>query len=1003
MFFKRFILVLSAALIVSCELPLNELPPEPQPFVIDLGGSTACLSSVVPVIETFFEGEAKDAQVSAAWDCLGQSILKFEEFVQGRYQDRFTARELAHFLEQYFLEEGSRVPDVLLTEVFRIKQLFVGGAIDSITRAEMKNLTAVIGDLKKITLEINPYMKVYTFKWTYSRSGNEIQRERDINFFQQANYAIQQAAKDLAVVIGRNGMPYQLDNIVLLLYEVQKFNGSSWTWIPSVEKAMPLVKKLKSTLTGGDEANIAPSEWNRFALLSGRGFIQYLRYYYFIKDAEISNGGIELAYFMSSIDDLFSYIGDMVDGKPGQTLHRSEVLEIFEALDELVPSLKIREEFLIESMKLKVVFFGGGSEVFVKQDFENARLKIKTFQDLTAAFLRYSKVYTMSWKPNEMSPGEARAYLNRATENLIEVGITLGRTMEGAYDLRDLVRLAEEIDYLSQSDDGKSLKEYAQQFVPVVISLKNILFNDNSPIVGKWVNPNRLPSDDWSLFLQLAAHAYGRYLDYDYFLKDRKITEGRGLYFFDGFVDRSVVAINFLIDQKPKKEIAYNELHQLLKTLKDGDFLPAGISLNSWDKLVRILMERVLLPPKDRLSGAIPKGLSKVATKELLSEFRIWAENQNHLEVIYKGVPIGVGKPGTKIVQDLNSFVETEALRELKWIYSNPLALSLDAIGRMYLGRPPLNYRKETSTMINLIRLGVRTMIRSYAMSLDRIKDYSGITEAEAEELFKDVRPIVIEMEMISPENHKFAKNRFRDANLFTAVGNGDELVNFKEGVNLFLLIFSGIKVDNLIFEKVERDCQIQKPSDQKLTWKVNADCVKRVYHSHIPNAFGSMPDFVEFHHSLDSTRFDALFANLLKATDAKVDGAGMVKVEDLGLYAHLVQYIEGLFQLYDSNGDGVLVTTEAMNAYPRYRALLAKVSGLTKENELRGLFAWLLKKGKPPTGLEGIYFKGVWCKMKEEEWKLSANREMLATILGFIAEAMASEESAKVFVIESQ
>lgn len=986
---SRVLLLLSLILtLAGCKLPIYENPPQGDPMIVDLGMETACLSRVVPVIEVFFDGVAKDAQIQATWSCLETSLKTFEKSVSGRYEDRFTARELAHFFEQYFLDKGTRIPDPMLVEIFRIKQLFVGGELQSISRTEIKNLLEVIDELERITLMLNPYMKIYALQWGEARSAA---RDLDRFMFESANEAIQRSMKDLSLLIKRNGMPYDIRNVVTLLKEVEKFSQKSWAWIATVEKAMPLVQKLKKTLTGGDESVIAPTEWEIFALLSARGYVQYLRYFYFIKNSSLTAGGAALDYLIDSIRDLFSYLGDMVALKPTAKLTRAELLEILQALSDFVPNVKISDQLLVEAMKVKVVLFGGDINYFEKADFDKAKDKLNDFKDLTDRILLYSKVYTLKWKPE--SSAQPKEYFKRADEYLLQVGQLLGRNLDSAYDLKDLITLAEEIDRLYEFKflGENKLAQVAHKYVPVIIALKNIVLSDTGSLIGQLNdNQNRKPRQQWSLFFEFAANGFSRVLYYEYFLKEKSWTRGEGLQNFDQLVKDANKLLENLIDKKPSLMISLAEVGRLIEAVKGTDLLPAKVSATSLKSLARILVQRVLIQPKHRLEGVVPLGLTKSSLAILMEEFDAWFKTQEYLNLIYKDVGSNQGKSGAQILADLKAATDTKEtwwIREMIMIYDNPIALSFDEKGRWYISKPALNYLHSTSTTVNVVRLGVRLMIRSYASSLDRINSYNGITEAEANDLFIDIRQFVVELELISKSNEEFATKRFRDANLFSAVGNGDELVNFKEGANLFMMILSGIKVDDLIYDKLTQHCDILKPTNYKFDWKVDQECAKRVYQAFIPTTFDSMPELVEFHQGLSDERFEKLFGNLLKAAGADLASSD-VKIEDIGLYAHVVQYVEGVFLQFDLDGDGLLSTSEAMQAYPRYRAILQQVSGLKVEKELRGLFAWLLKKGKPPTGLEQLDFKFKWCKMEEEQWQVSANREMLATILGFIADA---------------
>ncbi len=979
----RLLLSLATVAAMGCSLPLGEQPPETDPLEVGLAGKTECLSRVVPVLERFFQAEAKSPEIIAAFDCMNTALTTFEKSTQGRYEDRFTARELAHFIEQYFLEKGSRVPETLLTEIFRIKQLFVGGSLESLTRAEMVNLHSVLEELKRLSLMLNPHMKVYVLDWKLRDLGGW---DNDVRIFEDANLAIQQATKDLAILIEKNGLPYHLPNVLILLRELADFNGSQWEWITQVEKAMPLVEKLKKTLAGGEASDIAPTEWKRFALLGARGYVQYLRYYYFIKSADLSVGGNQLVYFVRSVDDLFSYLGDMVGSKPGdQTLTRAELLDILQSLSDFVPRIKISDALLYEVMKVKVVFFGGRLDVFRQEDFERARAKLESFRLLTEKFLNYSSVYSLNWKPENMTVSNAQSYFKMSEANLVEFSERLGDTMENSYDIQDLIKLAAEIDKLYVKEEGRPFKEVAEQYVPVVIVLKNILFSDSSSVIGKSAKPQA----EWSLFLNTAGSLYSRYMYYTYFLEKQELLQEPGLTFFNRLTLDSTYFVDSLIKRKENQRIEFSELHELWKVLLQADFVNQKVKVKTLDDLTRVLVQRVLLPPEQRLTNkAIPEGLSLIATETLRSEFSKFIDNQKFLSLVYQGIPADDGKSGQALLADLNAAAPTIPLLEMKMIYGGPLALSFDSMGRLQMSNPPLGYRESTSQTINLVRAAVRVVIRSYAMSLTRIRTYQGISLPEANTLFADLKPLFVDLNMLNPGNKGFADSRFRDANLFTAVGNGDSFADFKELSNLFLMILSGMKVDDLFQEELEKSCQIDKPGTSKEDWNVKLDCVISVYSREMPKQFTSVPDYLKYTMALEPARWQKMFTGLVKAAGAAPDSNGMIKVGDLSLYPHVVQYVETIFQVYDLDRNGELNTREALLAFPTYRKILKDASGLKDEQQLKGLFTWLLKNGKAPEGAEKLQFL-FWVAKGENGWKVNASREMLAKILGFIADQM--------------
>ncbi|PIS10620.1 MAG: hypothetical protein COT73_08375 [Bdellovibrio sp. CG10_big_fil_rev_8_21_14_0_10_47_8] len=997
-------LVFCASLLMAasgCNVPLNESIPETTPP--DAGLNAQCFDESMPVLDQFFAGEAKAGQIVAMWDCLDATIATFEKATRGRYEDRFTARELANFVERYFMKQGKSISPKLLVELFRVKQLFVGGANSWITRQEMANTKEVFDGLKRICLDLNPYMKVYTLNWKASGFSN---LEGDIKYFENANKVIQQAAKDLATLIGKNGQSYHLDNVITLVTELAKLSGKTWDWVGSIQQAMPLVQKLKRTLAGGSETDIEPFEWRRFALLGSRGYIQYLRYFYFLDQNTGPRHGPELVYITKSVDDLFSFLGDMVDGKAEKTLTRAELLEIIHALAQFIPSLEIKDELLIELMKIKVLLFGGNLDYFEKADFERARVKLEAFQNLTEKFLTYAEVYSMEWKPMGMSKADSLSYFRLAEDALGQIAQKLGENLESSYNLQDLQLLAAQLDELTHPKPSdpqhERLRQIAEQYVPSLIVLKNIFFTDQTPIIGIKDPSMAEPGRQWADLLTVTANAYSRYMYYAYFLKDQDWMHQTGLEHFSSLVQNSLDLVQSILKRKTTSNltITFDEMHNLWTALVQAKLLPEKITVTTLDQLSHVLFEKWLLPYTKRLAGDVPRGFSSVAVEQIKSEFAIWFENQKFYDLVYQGVPEDQGRSPEALLKDLTIAAQTEGIKELRMIYSSPVALSYEVGGRLQFSRPPANYLIKTADMVNLVRSGLRLAIRSYAMDPLRIRSYQGLTEGEANQFFMDVFPVVVELEMLPPSSKTFMESRFRDANLFTPYANGDHQLDFWEGTHLAMMLLSGVEIHGRLYAETEKQCAVTKPTPYKDDWLVPLSCAAPVYKTKMFDAMASMPDFVNFMKTMAPAQFDQFFANMVKAAGYLPDNnSGLIKIGDLSQVPHVFQYVEMIFSLYDVDRDGFLSTEEAMKAYPTFKNILldAAKGKLKSDKQLRALLGWLLKKGEAPDSMgDYVKFLLIWMNKGEKNWKVMADRERLATILGYIADATAADRRAQ-------
>lgn len=997
MFSKKLGVIFGLSLMLgACNLPLNENPPAPSDINAKLDGS-ACLEEAMPALESFIQGTGSPNQIIGFWDCLSTAVSSFEKSTRGRYEDRFTALELVNFVERYFMSNGEKISPALQLEIFKMKQLFMGGNDQSITRDEMRIAIQVFEQLKIISVRMNPYMKVYSMNW---KTADVQSLDSDMKYFEDANLEIQQASKDVADIIAKNGRAYKLESFVLLLTELSKFSDSPWSWLAKFDDAMPLVYQLKKALAGGKEAEVEPTEWRRFFLLSSRGYIQYLRYFYFISEASGKKTlSQNIVYITRSVDDLFSYLGDMVEGKQEKTLTRSELLNILQALTKFVPDLKVTDSFLIELMKIKRIFFGGRIDYFEKADFDRARIKLETFRLMAEEFLTYAKVYGMEWIPAEgLTADEKLAYFRKAETGLVNFATTVGENLENSYDLNDLNKLAKELDTFfgpPEKPETPTLEARAKKLVPLLITGKNVILDDSDSLVG--TNNRDASRALWKDFLSFSAQGFARYLYYNYFVAGQKISTGSGIKNMQTLLNETSDYLEKMLSRKAGQTITFAEFGKVWKSLQSAEFLPEKMTASALDKVTKALFQRMLLSPERRLSGVKPNGLTKESLSVLKTEFAIWGGSQEFLDWLYSNVPAGQGRPKSQILAAIGANPTSEGLKEMNLIYGSGLEVSFDLMGRMVIGKPAAYYLRETADNLNLVRAAARLVMRGYASDMTRIKNYGGVSEAELKILFADLKELLVQLEMIGPNNKNFAESRFRDGNLFTSVSNGDDFMDFKESVQLVMMITSGLKLDSVLYKELDADCRINESSKDKDEWTVDYNCMANVYKPKLPTLFASMPDLVWYMKRMSKTQYDTFFANMVKAAGYSSQLTGsLVKMKDLSQFPHVTQYVEMIFQKFDTDRNGFLDTGEAMKAFPTFRNILLTASNgkLKKEKDLKGLFTWLLKYGKPPGGLmKNLKFILIWVPKGEKGWDVWADREKLATILGVIAEETARAE----------
>ncbi|MFM6928538.1 MAG: hypothetical protein ACKOX6_08740 [Bdellovibrio sp.] len=988
MFSKRIkaisILMASVLLLSGCDTKLWENPPDVQ--AQEFTGA-ACLSNTGPVLNHYIEGKASELEINSLWECLGSAVSSFQRYVRGSDKSRYTSQEIATFLEQNFLDQKKRTvitPDLQL-EFMKLKQLFVGGDRNYITQTELDKTQGVFRLLKTITVRLNPYMKVLVLKWKVS-GNKEIQS--DLEFFEKANVELQNSARALADHIEKNGQTYNLSDFGTFLKQLSAVLDENWSMNQSIETYMPVVKKVKKALAGGNENSIAPTEWRRFSLLGARGFVQYLRYYYFIQSVPENGGGYRLTYLARSVEDILSVFQDLVGQKPEGIVSRDEVNGILLTLSKVWPEFKMSTGLIYEGMKIKQLFFGGSLESFTTQDFNNARQKVSRLKTLIERFLPYYSIYTSEWDPNLYSNEEAQKLFMDSQDILETTGRELGVLFEGPYDLKDLVTLAKEFERLYPPKKAKdSIVPQINKLLPLVIDTKNIVLGGKDSSVSK---------SSWSILLGLGSRVYSDYLYYHYFLQSKTLESPRSVGHLSVLSNQTLDIVRDVLETKKVHQLSLDEISLITRRLMEADVLPDGITMSSIKNVIKLIVNNIMVSPEDRLGGSVPNALTRRSVEVVRRELQVWLDTEMFVAKLSRNWKSKEGLRPRDMVDAVEKAQDNsnssaylkEGLKELMFSLKTPSPLTIDSEGRLYISRRLQQvYDRDSLSQLNLDRAVARLLLRSFTGDLSRIRSYTGVTLDEVNFVFNQVRPLVIEMKLLEPENKGFGDARFRDANIFMAHSDGSNLASFVEVTDLIGMIWSGININTMVTKELSRDCLGGK-SKVNSNDKVSVDCAVRSYRSSLTKYMTATPEYVQYMRAVNADVSSGYVYNLFKSSGYIPNDGGIARIADLGQVTFTVQYIEMLMARFDEDGDGYLTAPEALKAFVLFEGMLKQFAGdQIKEKDLPGLFMFLLRYGKAPTTVrEKLTFVLRW-RGKPDNWKVAADRSQLAAILGYIAD----------------
>lgn len=991
MFSKSLKSILLLALLVgsvSCTPKVGEEPPQTQgPELL----GTECLSDAMIVAQDFFKGESKERELDGAFTCAASAFDKFRKYVRGSSPDGYTPQELSDFLRMNFLKKNSDgtyqdVPRGLQTELMKFKQMFVGGSREFITLSEINQSISVIKKFKTIALALNPHMKILMLNWDVA---NRSASNEDLKTFELANEALQKAASDLTAMILANRPTYVISDFSNLMKEFAKFYKENWAVNEKIERFLPVVKKVKRAIAGGDEAQIVDQEWNSFLLLTVRGYVQFLRYYYFIESQDKIGSAVRLGYVARSIEDIFSIFKDLVAIKPGGVVTSYEVKDIMKAFSLAWPDFKYSDELVAEFMKIKRLFFGGTDKQWEVDDFDRARLKVGKLKEITERFLPYLQIYTLEWNSRSYSYDQALDYFRDAERDLIIAVTELGNLIEAEYSFADLIKFLAEVDRLYP---GKSKSDTfvgaVEKYTPLIVELKKIIFTEDDQ------SKEIVKANQWSMFLTFGSRFYLRYAFSHYFLNDQ-IERSEKLNSLKFFTDDVTAIVSDLILFKPTKQIAQAEVINVLLMARNLGLISDKIKKASIESATKAALGNILTSPEDRIAGRPEQNFTLKSLTILYTEVNMWLQMENFLFQLFHDRKL-TQEDLINAIKEKNKESNTPELKvafyETALILDSKITLVNDHLGRMIISPKASLYDFPSVSRLNLVRAFSRILMRSFASDLNRINNYIGVNLDEVKTGYSQLKDVFVDLELLDPASDGFSEARFREANLFTPKANGDALASFKEISDILSMITSGLSVDQLFKEDLKRVCLpgVSNINDFKLT--VDKECLMSVY-SKMYQHLDSLPEYGRYLRSIKMDEWKSYFNNVLKATGHISSMGNKVKMTYVSLVPHVMQYIEMTMTRFDVNNDTVIDTREAINAFPAFKNLLKELAkddlrkGNITESDLLPIFTYILKFGTPPEGIwNQIYWKVYW-KNNQNKWNIRASRTKLSYILGYISE----------------
>jgi hypothetical protein len=382
---------------------------------------------------------------------------------------------------------------------------------------------------------------------------------------------------------------------------------------------------------------------------------------------------------------------------------------------------------------------------------------------------------------------------------------------------------------------------------------------------------------------------------------------------------------------------------------------------NTAGSVIRLMGERVLSRP-----GGVGEGLDRDDVQALRSEVERWFEAQ-----FYVSQYLATGEPGTN-----------GGARELAELMHTPWPLIRDGRSRLEFSSRVFEgaYDLDGLTALNWQRALIRALMRGYADQAGA-DGAAGLTLDEFKVFANDWDAVAGKLGLFQPgAADRTASKIFMEANLFMPNANGDDRIDFMEAVQYLSFAISGLNASGEIRDRLDGKCAVADAPN-----KFRPECLRHELFDQRRMLLGHMPFAVEF--LADNPGKWNQFMGHLEATTRLGLEAEPFSRGDVVEVMVLLQYVETFFAKYDVDGNERINVDETLNAFPVFKRSLDQIVqnsfGIDLgDSDLRAVFTFLFRYGKPPQATFGGMLKFLNWKWNRHEWEYDVDRMRVTEIL---------------------
>ncbi len=647
------------------------------------------------------------------------------------------------------------------------------------------------------------------------------------------------------------------------------------------------------------------------------------------------DGNIEVAEWEATFEcvkDQITFFKKYVRGADPDGYNRADIAAMVRKF--LIVERPVSDQFISSIFDIKASAFGGSATVISPQEVDE--------------FLRMSEV--LRKETLALLPVLRARRASRSSESLLQLSDGIGRFGE---------RLARYLRGLkgTHSVAKESYLPFIRELIKIHGGNESILdqygdFARNLKVVIAAGSADAIEARAWPTIVQEGTAIGGLLLAYRD-MEDQSFAQPE---------ERD----QFMVELARRMETNLNRIIRLHGVGIPLEVFDPVIDTLPWDGLnpeKRAALKSDLRPIVERALGSgVPNWLTSKAVATVVDIYEAGMRSQIHLKKIYRDLGDHPQKRdfeiaarryhdsfGTRSSRDRD---EVASLIEISKTY---VGLFSEDSGEMQF----TNAMRETRSRNHMIRMSwfkiaMRRALAVYGTGAETAPGRKSGKVEDLAALTADFHKILKAWKLAHPELTimEMATKRFREANLFMPISNGDVIMDDVEATYYLAFLFSSSSFSRRIFRQIAHEwklCPIVGV-DELGQDAFSAECFRRAYFGNTRHFWTSFPGLQAAFEKMNPAERLRLADSMETAARRGGKNESPIGPFDIDSYAALPHYVEDIMERFDVNDDEVLDKREILDrAYPIFRETLAKAANQRSNVLLRGILTYIIHHGEVP------------------------------------------------------